>query len=223
LPLPAKGYCLPFDVLRYQRGQPEGVLIDAGANIGQTSLYLRRFFPRTRILAFEPVAGTFQTLARNVSRYKTIEPFRLALGAQPGRIEIPLRNNSELNSLVTGIDNARDLSGQKERVEVQTLDQVVREHGLGRICLLKSDTQGYDLEVLRGAEKTLAAGEVDFVYVEVNFDKNDKECSDFFEVTEFLDRFGFRFSGFYEPFHWGPRKVFFGFCNALFANAKRFG
>jgi FkbM family methyltransferase len=223
LPLPAKGYCMPFDILRYQRGQCPGAIIDAGANVGQTSLYLRRFFPRTRILAFEPVSATYHELRRNTSRYRTIEPIQTALGAQAGRIEVPLHSNSELNSLVAGIDESRDLSGQTETVEVQTLDQVVCDRAVGPIALLKSDTQGYDLEVLRGAEGTLAAGQVDFVYVEVNFDKNDKECTDFSAVNEFLEGHGFRLSGFYEFFHWGPRKVFFGFCNALFVNAKRFG
>jgi FkbM family methyltransferase len=223
LPLPAKGYCMPFDILRYQRGRCPGAIIDGGANVGQTSLYLRRFFPRTRILAFEPVSATYQALRQHTSGYPTIEPIQLALGAQAGRIEVPLHNNSELNSLVAGIDKSRDLSGKTETVEVQTLDQVVQDRGVGAISLLKTDTQGYDLEVLLGAEKTLAAGRVDFVYVEVNFDKNDKECTDFSVVNSHLEGHGFRLSGFYEYFHWGPRKVFFGFCNALFVNARRFG
>lgn len=215
MPVP-RGYSMPYDLTKFRNGRCPECVLDIGANVGQTSLHFRKFFPKATILAFEPIEATYRKLAANVAAHKTIVPVQCALGAKDGSVEVVLRADSELNSLVT----AADASQPRETVKVRTVDGIVEERGLTRVGLLKTDAQGYDLEVLQGAERSLRAGVVEAVYVEVNFDKQDLECTDFEVVHQHLAARGFRFSGFYEVFRWGPRKAFFGFCNALFVHEK---
>ena len=51
------------DVLDIRRFiAPDEVLLDVGANIGQTAIRFRAAFPRARIVSIEPVAATFNQL-----------------------------------------------------------------------------------------------------------------------------------------------------------------
>jgi hypothetical protein len=152
-----------------------------------------------------------------------IHPVQAALGAAEGTAVVRLRDDSELNSLVADPAKPVDASQATETVAVKRLDDFAADRGITHIGLLKSDTEGYDLEVLRGAERLLRGGAVDFVYVEVAFEGPNGKHTFFTDVHDHLAVRGFRFSGFYETWGWGPRQIWFGFCNALFANAKRIG
>jgi hypothetical protein len=59
------GFDLPF--------QPR-VILDAGANIGLTSVYFAKKYPHARIVAIEPEASNFDVLTRNVRPYPSIIP-----------------------------------------------------------------------------------------------------------------------------------------------------
>ena len=58
---------------------------------------------------------------------------------------------------------------QTREVPVVALDDYCAEAGLTRVDLLKIDTQGFELNVLTGAERLLRSGAVRAVYLEVNF------------------------------------------------------
>lgn len=66
---------------------------------------------------------------------------------------------------------------------------------IDRIDLLKIDTEGSELVVLKGAERTLAQGAVQFVYVEFNDlePAPDTTGGALVPIADFLARFGFRY------------------------------
>src|ERR1700674_3377869 len=68
--LPA-GHICAFDVKRlYDRRKLSlGVILDIGANVGQTCLYFTRWFPSAQIFSLEPVRSTYETLVRNTVKY----------------------------------------------------------------------------------------------------------------------------------------------------------
>jgi hypothetical protein len=51
-------------------------------------------------------------------------------------------------------------------VKYITLDSYISYHGISKVALLKIDTQGHELHVLRGAVKSLTAGKIDAVFAE---------------------------------------------------------
>ncbi len=54
----------------------------------------------------------------------------------------------------------------RRAVQIDTIDDYCERAGIDHIDILKSDTQGYDLEVLRSAGKMLSAGKIKLVYLE---------------------------------------------------------
>ncbi|UBF29563.1 FkbM family methyltransferase [Kovacikia minuta CCNUW1] len=161
---------------------------------------------------------TFEQLRLNSQKHSNIKPVNLALGSETCEKMIRIRDNSELNTLVDSSNQALTSSEQTETVCLTTLDQFCKEHQVSRINLLKMDVQGYELELLKGADDYLSQHLIDFVYSEVGFDKTSDECQQFDALNDCLVSYGFRLSGFYEVFRWGANKRYFGFCNALFVN-----
>src|SRR5690606_38726330 len=129
------------------------VVFDVGANDGRTVLRLARRLGRPRFYAFEPVAATYRTLVERTRRLDNVRCFQLAMGEKPGRQPIYLHERAAMNSFSPTW--TADPDAQTEMVDIATVDDVRSEHGLERIHLLKIDTEGYEMEVLRGAERSL--------------------------------------------------------------------
>lgn len=190
-------------------------ICDVGANVGQYTSLFHRFFPSASVFAFEPVKTTFEKLRENTSGTSGIECFNLALGSAKGRETIVRQPNSEWNSLVKSL-NATSTPGNTEIVDVSTIDDLLSSK-IPFIDILKTDTEGFDLEVVKGAKGFLAQNRISFVYGEVGFSKEDPRHTSFFELHDYLDGFGFRFVGLYEQIRYG-RYSEHGYGNALFMN-----
>jgi len=103
----------------------------------------------------------------------------------------------------------------KHEIQVATVDDYRTRCGINRIDILKSDTQGFDLEVLRGAERSMKSGLVRLVLVEVNFVRLYDGQAEYGELMSFLHRMGFRLSAFYQ---WRYRGARAAWADALFAH-----
>ncbi len=152
-----------FDLRQWRCGD---LILDVGANDGRTILRLRRYLPRTRIIAFEPIAETFDRLCAATAGMADVTCHRLALGATEEDREMYVGAKGALNSLYPGFQ----ASHRRERVPVTTLDRFIDQANIDRAELLKIDTEGHDLEVLRGAERTLRDGRFGAIQIEAGFD-----------------------------------------------------
>lgn len=189
--------------------------VDVGANVGQTALTLARMFPAAAIHSFEPVSSTYAQLCRAVAAEPRVRTYPLAMGEQPGEAEIHLAADSQQASLVASEATHRASAGV-ERIRISTLDAWADENRVERIDFLKTDTEGFDLAVLRGAGRLLSEGRVDLVYAEVSFDANDAGHSHFPEMLAYLAARRFRFAGLLEAvYHHLPPGI--AYANALFA------
>lgn len=203
--------------LKKQGLRDNAVFVDVGANVGQTVFEILETLPGAQILSFEPIAETFSTLQKRTRRLPGVRCFPVALGAGCKTIEVCKRENSVLNSLTpTTITEPKNNGSAVEAVAVETLDRVCRMENVTTVDVLKTDTEGYDLEVLKGAESLLQGGMVRFVYTEVTFCEENQQNTPFIPLFEFLMRRNFRFLGLYETYslHHFPEPNLF--CNALF-------
>ena len=148
---------------------PIATIFDVGANVGETALALRSRFPAARILAFEPHPETCRRLRANVGGHG-VETFDFALGDASRSAELFEYRFSTLNSLVENAPYAVRFgeTARTRPVTVRTLDEFCREAEIDRIDVLKVDTEGGDLDVLRGGGALLHEGRVRFVQVEFN-------------------------------------------------------
>lgn len=212
----ARGTDWLYDLCRLRGSREARVLFDVGANVGQTSRHLLRYFPGAEIHAFELAGATAAELARNLAAYPSVHVHHLALSAQPGRARCRLHSCSEVNSLVFTTSEA---GPGTEEVEISTVDVFCAAQGISRIDALKIDAQGSDLDVLRGAEAMLADGRIGSVYVEAGFSSHKADLQPFAPLDAHLTARGFTLAGLYEQFWLGPALSSF---NALYVHPSVF-
>jgi len=140
------------------------VVVDVGARRGEYGGWLRRIGYEGWIFSFEPVAESFAALERKTAGDGRWVARRLALGREAGSAEINVAEVTAFSSFLAPSSYAASTFGSAPRiaatdtVPVQTLDAVFGEL-LADVAdprvYLKLDTQGWDLEVLRGATDSL--------------------------------------------------------------------
>lgn len=141
---------------------------DVGANVGQTAAALHEAFPAAEILCFEPVQATYRQLQTAVAGNTQVRTFNLALSDAAGEAVMHTYDSSLLSSLEPNALFTQNREARTETCRTETLDTFCAEQGIDAIGLLKIDTEGHDLSVLRGATAMLAAGKIGFVLTEFN-------------------------------------------------------
>jgi len=128
-------------------------ILDVGAHRGEFATGLRTFGYTGRIISFEPVTRNFLHLQQIAARDSHWEVHQLALGSEERDAEINITASTVLCSFLDPVTEQVDAT---ETVQVRRLDQLLPELiGEHSRAFLKMDTQGYDLEVVRGASAVL--------------------------------------------------------------------
>jgi FkbM family methyltransferase len=123
---------------------------DVGSNIGASLLQIYAVRPGASVTAFEPSSRFAPLLERNL-HHAGIENGvvrRTFIGGEPGRVWL-YNNESSASALESYADH---IGRGRELVEVRTLDQLL---GGYEIHLIKTDTDGFDVDVFRGATNLL--------------------------------------------------------------------
>lgn len=135
--------------------RPGMTVLDVGGNLGLYTLLLSRLVgPAGRVVTFEPDPDLFALLRRNceLNGCTNVEAHNLALGRRRDRLVLrKMILNSGDNTLGSG---GSGLFRREVEIEVVALDEFLPAL---RPDLVKIDVQGWELEVLRGMERTLAA------------------------------------------------------------------
>ena len=131
------------------------IVFDVGANTGQTTSAILRVLPGAIVHAFEPHPGAFEGMRRLSMMQKNVVLNNCALGAQPGEQTLFENTSSDMSSLLPLGQDGWEHVQARRTVKVSTVDEYCAHRGIPRIDLLKSDTQGFELEVLKGASRML--------------------------------------------------------------------
>lgn len=142
------------------RVRPGDWVVDAGACEGFFSLYALE--KGANVLAFEPVPELVRALERNLAEFinagrARIFPF--ALGKEEGEKTLHIYYyNVGRSTMSREVQNYRGDSAdvvRKEKVLVTSLDKLLAEGLLPPISFIKADVEGYERELLLGAEETI--------------------------------------------------------------------
>ena len=125
---------------------PESVVIDAGANIGNHSVFFGGVCRAKQVYAFEPLRETYRLLKRNLdlNSLTNVQPINAALGAEPSQANLSKYSQANMGASVVEYVTA----GDYEVTTIDTLD-------LQRLDFIKIDVEGRHLPVLQGAQKTI--------------------------------------------------------------------
>jgi FkbM family methyltransferase len=141
-------------------GFAPSVVFDVGAASGEWSRMAARIWPAAHLFGFEPNSADEPALRRAALEVPRFEYRRCFLGAQRKTVTF-----APAGAGTTALVEA-PAGGSGERAEVLVLDELVGGGELPAPDFLKLDVQGYELEVLRGANETLRACQA--VMAEVN-------------------------------------------------------
>lgn len=214
-------YKYPQDKLNYPElakiPKNEVFIFDVGANIGQTSLWLREEFPKSQIYAFEPFELVFSELLKNTASLG-IACHKLGMSDYPGEKVLP-RNSNPLNQ-TANIEALVEDAEETETIQINTVDAFCEANNISRISILKTDTEGHDRRVLEGARSLLQKGAIENILTEATIDPSDKEHTNLFELIEFLAPFGLELYSIFDlnQNHMTGRLQYF---NALFKKTPR--
>ena len=103
-------------------------------------------------------------------------------------------------------------------VDMTTLDRFSSEQGVRRIDILKSDTEGHELQVLNGARESLRRGIVRSILVESTLPGLSSVHVSLPAIQELLDPFGFELFGIFDLGYRPSGKL--TFFNALFSKEE---
>jgi FkbM family methyltransferase len=175
------------------------VIFDVGANVGQSAQEYVSQHPSARIYCFEPIADTFEKLRQHTRSYPQVQCFHLALGSTNGTAKMLSQGSSTTNHLIDAAEpQSTDDGTSTESVDLSTLDDFCKAHDVSHISYLKIDTEGSDLEVLKGAENMLTRQCVDILEVEAGMTSHNQFHVPFPLIHKHLEQRNYHLFGVYE-------------------------
>ncbi|KKN81131.1 hypothetical protein LCGC14_0323500 [marine sediment metagenome] len=138
------------------------VILDIGAGEGFYAINFRVFFPGADIYCFEPIATNFEKLAHNAQAL-SVTPVPWALGELADDVVMYRTATTECSSVRQplppngdGNDEHRRVVG-RESAPCGRLDDWLADAGVdaSAVDIVKLDTQGSELDILRGAPELL--------------------------------------------------------------------
>jgi FkbM family methyltransferase len=145
-------------------------IIDVGANQGEYSLWaVKQTGQNGKVIAFEPMDGLFEQLKTNFSLnpsyQKALIPIKTGLSDKPGQLSLYGKegDNEGVNTMFP-TDSHTVLI---QEIKLDSLDHQLKELNCGHVDLIKVDVEGAELQVLKGALRTLEAHRP-YLMIEIN-------------------------------------------------------
>ena len=171
------------------------VILDIGAGEGQDALRFRVFYPDAKVYCFEPIGANYRNLANNAATLHYLA-LRLALGETNGDVEMFVTAYPQSSSCLRpalGGPLAEYLKvARREFVPCRRLDDWLEENKIGPedVGIVKLDTQGTELAILRGAPDLLKAKPI--IILEVMYAKFYEGQPTQEEIEAFMSDAGYR-------------------------------
>jgi len=181
-------------------------IIDVGAHVGETiSLFLKNFTIK-KIICYEASRLNFNKLA-NSKNFKKDNIFlnNIALGSRETELEFFQTSESSSSTFckidqnsnyfkrkksILNIFNREEYILKSELIKTVTLKNEFNKYDLKRIDILKIDTEGFEFDVIRGADESLKL--VNFILFEHHYDQMIVKNYKFSQINEYLTKLNFK-------------------------------
>jgi FkbM family methyltransferase len=157
------------------------MIVDVGANVGASAVYFSRLYPRATVHACEPGAAAYALLRENTQDLPNVFTWQIGLHDHDGT-----------GALYAGIDDgvtsslvpSTFTSDSAETVELRSTRDWLDENNVERVDLLKVDTEGSEIPILRSFGDRLASVKV--FYVEAHSDADRRKIDEMVASTHQL-------------------------------------
>lgn len=161
-----------YPVLQLPDGLPT-VIVDIGANIGATAVYFRAAYPAARIVCYEPSPENFVWLSANIRNLGGVEAY--PYGLLDRDTDCPLYSGESQCAQHSIIPNSGTTS-RYEQVQLRHGASEMKARGISEVSLLKIDTEGCELPILRDLLPTLRR--IDAIAVEYHSEEDRRAIDD---------------------------------------------
>ena len=199
------------------------IIIEAGAYDGGDTVYMSKFFSKSKIYAFEPVPKLYASLLHKTQYSERIFPFQYALGDKNETVKFyvsAFNTNPEEPSASSSLLEPKEhldyanyvVFNKTIDVEMLTLDSWAALNNVDHVDMLWLDMQGYELNMLKACPQILKTVKV--IYTEVEFVEAYKDQYLYHDVVSYLCNLGFKILA--QDFVPGEQGRWYG--NVLFIN-----
>ena len=169
-------------------------IFDVGANIGQSLIQFKNWFPTSTVYCFEPDPDTYHVLKSNNhknviyhnvgvgSKNKEKIFYQYSLSAMNSFLQIDKKSKVFKEKVHKKINEALENDENESYVQIITLDQYCQDNNIDKIDILKIDVQGYEKKVLKGARKLLKENDISVLIIEIIFDEIYGRGTSFYEI-----------------------------------------
>lgn len=148
--------------------KPKGTLVYVGLNVGES--FSRISYKYKLSIGYEPNPRNFKILEKKFGDVKTVRLFNLACGEISGTAEFNISNNANdmASSSLADFSESRSIFAQEKiLVRVVNLGEHLMANGISNIDMYISDTEGYDLTVLKTLNNYLKNNKINSIICEV--------------------------------------------------------
>ena len=158
-------------------------IVDIGANVGAASVYFAIGYPEAQVYAFEPGSAPFSLLQQNVEPLRNVTVFPFGLHSREQTLSLfHGKNDSVESSLCSSLRTG----GEGEQIRLVCASRFLAEHGIDKIDVLKIDTEGCEVPILRSLNRYLP--EVKVLYVEYHSERDRRMIDEILAQTHVLWR-----------------------------------
>lgn len=190
-------------------------IFDVGSHRGESIDYFIKLKNLKKIQSFEPQKDIFLVLKKKYKNNNKVILNQIALSQNENYKDFYINDLSSTSSfsrlnkkslwlkIKNKILNKKNPIINKIKIRSLTIDKFIKQKKIKKIDLLKIDTEGHELEVLKGALKTIKEQKVKFILIELHFSKmyqnySKKKIESFLAKNNFflLKKFKFPFLSF---------------------------
>ncbi len=162
-------------------------IVDIGAYHGEWTKEIRLLFPTGSFLMIEPMDEKAALLTQIAAQSNGKVRFEQALLAAQANQEVVFHQSETASSILSEHKENDDF--EKVTKKTTTLSLLLEKNQINKIDFLKIDTQGYELEILKGAIEALK--NTDVILLEVSLLDIHKNVPLLHEVCNFMYQYGF--------------------------------
>lgn len=168
------------EVYKFIPSKENHLILDCGANIGLSTIYLKHIFPNSKIIAYEPDQKVFAQLKNNLNQfnYSDIELQNKAIWIKDGYINF--LSEGALGGKIDKKPNQNNLT------ETVSLKKILQNNN---VFFLKMDIEGAEYEVLKDIKDEIK--KVENLFIEFHVEKNEE--NHLAELLHMIDQAGFTY------------------------------
>ena len=180
------------------------LFVDVGAHEGETSNLFNKYFNIKKIYCFEPSSVNYENLKKKIAKKENIFLFNFGLGDKDEQGDFNQLEESSSSTLVELNQKSKYFLKKKkilnlfikknfkifpQTVNIMKLKNFMHTNSIEYIDILKIDTEGYEMKVIRGAEEKIK--NIDYIYFEHHFDDMLKKDYTLSDIHNYLIKNGF--------------------------------